>query len=130
MEDIQYHLSDTVTGIVLLLLLAALTTIASKKLDKLPLTILLVFVGIFISNFGDEIDIFSTLQGFELTPDLVLFVFIPTLIFESAFNLDAKKVSRNLGPILTLAVPGLLISTAIIGSIFYSFTCFSNPFIY
>lgn len=122
METVQHHLLETVTGIVLLLLVAALTTIASKRLNKMPLTILLVFVGIIISNFGGEISVFESLRGFKITPELVLFVFIPTLIFESAYNLDVKKVSRNIGPILTLAVPGLLISTAIIGSIFYAFT--------
>ena len=38
-------------------------------------------------------------------------------------NLDARQVAGNIWPILTLAVPGLLISTGIIGGIF-SFTQF------
>ena len=68
METAQHHLLDTVTGIVLLLLVAALTTIASKRLKKLPLTILLVFVGIVISNFGGDISVFESLRGFKITP--------------------------------------------------------------
>ena len=48
METAQPHLLNTITGIVMLLFLAALTTIASKRLKKLPSTILLVFVGIII----------------------------------------------------------------------------------
>ena len=124
MEHASNTIVDLVTGIVLLLLVAALTTMFSKRLDKLPLTILLVFVGIIISALGDTVPGLSVVQEFELTPELVLFVFIPTLIFESAFNLNARDVGRNILPILTLAIPGLLISTAIIGFIFTTFTEF------
>ncbi len=124
MEHGANNIADLVTGIVLLLLIAALTTMASKRVDKLPLTILLVFVGIAISQFGQDVPGLALLSEFHLTPELVLFVFIPTLIFESAFNLDARDVSRNIWPILTLAVPGLLISTGIIGFIFSVFTPF------
>ena len=124
MEHAGSSITDLVTGIVLLLLIAAVTTMFSKKVDKLPLTVLLVFVGIAISHFGHDTPGLSLLSQFQLTPELVLFVFIPTLIFESAFNLNARQLSNNLWPILTLAIPGLLISTCIIGFIFSVFTEF------
>ena len=124
MEHTSNYIADLVTGIVLLLLIAAVTTMVSKRVDKLPLTILLVFVGIGISTFGESIPGLTLLKDFELTPELVLFVFILTLIFESAYNLDARQVSGNIWPILTLAIPGLLISTGIIGFIFAMFTEF------
>lgn len=113
-----------VTGITLLMLIAAITTMLSKHVSKLPLTIALVFVGIGVSYASHNIAAFHSLADFTLSPELVLFVFIPTLIFESAFNLNARQVGRNILPILTLAVPGLLISTAIIGSIFAFFSPF------
>ena len=122
MEHGAQNIADLVTGIVLLLLVAAVVTMVSKRVDKLPLTILLVFVGIAISMFGHDVPGLQLLNDFELTPELVLFVFIPTLIFESAFNLDARQVTSNIWPILTLAIPGLLISTGIIGFIFSIFT--------
>ena len=118
------HLAELVTGITLLMLVAAVTTVVIKRLDKLPLTIGLVFVGIGISYASTSIPGFGSLAHFELSPDLVLFVFIPTLIFESAFNLNARQLGRNIVPILTLAVPGLLISTAIIGLILWRFSPF------
>ena len=124
MQNGTNAIADLVTGIVLLLLIAAVTTMVSKRFDKLPLTILLVFVGIAIATFGEGIPGLNILKDFRLTPELVLFVFIPTLIFESAFNLDARQVSSNIWPILTLAVPGLLISTGIIGFIFSTFSEF------
>lgn len=124
MEHGANPIADLVTGIVLLLLLAAVTTMISKRAKRIPLTILLVFVGIAVSSFGDHVPGLHVLSEFHMTPELVLFVFIPTLIFESAFNLDARQVSNNIWPILTLAVPGLLISTGIIGFIFATFTDF------
>ncbi len=124
MEHAGNHIADLVTGIVLLLLIAAVATMVGKRFAKLPLTILLVFIGIGIATFGESVPGLSLVADFHLTPELVLFVFIPTLIFESAFNLDARQVSRNIWPILTLAIPGLLISTGIIGVIFATFTEF------
>ena len=124
MEHSTGSVADLVTGIVLLMLIAAITTLISKRLDKIPLTILLVFVGIAISNGSEHLPVLGVLADFHLTPELVLFVFIPTLIFESAFNLDARQVSRNIWPILVLAIPGLLLSTLIIAVIFTSLTDF------
>lgn len=120
----EAHIADLVSGIVVLLLVAALTTILSKRLSKLPLTIALVLIGIVLAQLADIVPVLSVIADFELSPDLVLFVFIPTLIFESAFNLDARQVGRNILPILTLAVPGLILSTAIIGVFMWLVTPF------
>jgi CPA1 family monovalent cation:H+ antiporter len=124
MEHAVETVTDLVTGIVLLMLVAAVTTMIGKRIDKIPLTILLVFIGMVIAAGSEHIPVLGTLADLKLTPELVLFVFIPTLIFESAFNLDARQVSRNIWPILTLAIPGLLGSTLIIGLIINLFTDF------
>ena len=60
-------------------------------------------------------DYFGFIAALEISPGLILFVFLPTLIFESTFNLDAQQLRHNLGAILMLAVPGLILSTAAIG---------------
>ena len=46
---------------------------------------------------------------------LTFYVFLPTLIFASAFNLDARQLRENLGSVLVWAGPGLLLSTLLIG---------------
>ena len=51
--------------------------------------------------------------------DLVFFVFLPVLIFESAVTLDARLLLRNLFPILLLALPLLLLSVVLIGLLLY-----------
>ncbi len=119
------HMADLVSGIILLLLVAALTTILSKRFSKLPLTIALVLIGIILAQLAQQVPVLSVISEFKLTPDLVLFVFIPTLIFESAFNLDARQVGRNILPILALAVPGLILSTALIGIFMWLVTPFN-----
>ncbi|NIB39309.1 cyclic nucleotide-binding domain-containing protein [Pseudomaricurvus alkylphenolicus] len=120
-------LPDLVAGIMLLMLAASLTAMMGNKLPKLPFTIALVLAGMMISALAPVAPFFDLLAGFELTPELVLFVFLPTLIFESAHNLQVRQLQANILPVLTLAVPGLLISTSIIASLFYALSDF--PFI-
>jgi len=113
------HLADNVAGIIMLLLVAA-TTLAISKRIQLPFSVLLVIVGIVFASLIDTYpDNLHFLRGVGLSPALILYVFLPTLIFESAYNLDARQLWHNLLPVLALAVPGLLISTVIIGTIVY-----------
>lgn len=122
------HLADNVAGIIMLLLIAA-TTLAISKRIQLPFSVLLVVVGIVFATLIDTYpDNLHFLQGISLSPDLILYVFLPTLIFESAYNLDARQLWHNLLPVLTLAVPGLLISTVIIGTIVHLAT--PIPFVF
>lgn len=51
--------------------------------------------------------------------DLVFYVFLPVLIFESAISLDVRILLRNLFPVLLLALPLLLLSAAITGALLY-----------
>jgi CPA1 family monovalent cation:H+ antiporter len=53
----------------------------------------------------------------ELTPELILALFVPPLIFEAAFHLNYSELQRNLTSILTLAVPGVILTTLIIAGI-------------
>ncbi len=96
--------------------------LALSKRFRLPFTVILVVVGIGLAEFAEHNAALSSLAQFHISPDVILFVFLPTLIFESSLHLDAREVRRNLLPVLTLAVPGLLISTAIIASIVSFFT--------
>jgi CPA1 family monovalent cation:H+ antiporter len=55
------------------------------------------------------------LRHIQLTPEIILYLFIPTLIFPAAVRLDLQLLKQNLSPILLLALPGLLLSTVIVG---------------
>jgi len=102
-----------------LLFVAAVSLIVSK-ITKLPFTILLVLIGVVIAGLAPSGPHWlQAVAEFHLSPDVILFVFLPTLIFESAFSLDARQLRDNLWPILTLAIPGLLLSTAMIGALMH-----------
>lgn len=49
----------------------------------------------------------------EVNPHLLLFVFLPILIFESALHCEWHIFKRQLKSILALAIPGVIISTAL-----------------
>lgn len=116
------HIADNVAGIIALLLIAAVVLAFTKRI-KLPFSVVLVLVGIGVTYLADRAPhLLGPLHELTLSPDLILYVFLPTLIFESAFNLDVRQLRQNLLSVLTLAVPGLLLSTAIIGSIITYFT--------
>ena len=77
----------------------------------------MVIVGLILSGLASKIEALEVVNTFELSEELILFIFVPPLIFESALNMDSRLLLRNLTPVLTLAAPGLLISTAIVGSL-------------
>jgi CPA1 family monovalent cation:H+ antiporter len=108
-----------VTGVFLamvLLFTAAVVALFSRRV-RLPYTILLVIIGLVMGWAARTVPALGVLTSFELTPDMVLYVLLPVLIFESAFNLDVRSLLRNLAPIMVLAVPAVLISTAIVGAL-------------
>lgn len=109
-----------------ILLLAALLTLgifASGLVGKarIPYTVVLVVIGIVVGELSRRWLPLAPIQQLSLTPELVMFVFLPVLIFESGLKLDARQLIRDIIPVLPLAIPALLISTAIIGvGIIYS----------
>jgi len=49
----------------------------------------------------------------DIDPHLILFLFLPTLIFESAFALEVHLFRRIFSQIALLAVPGLIVATVL-----------------
>jgi CPA1 family monovalent cation:H+ antiporter len=113
---------ESVGGIIVLLLVATVIRAATKR-SGFPFTIALVLVGMLLAVLTRQYPEFTALlQAVEISPDLILFVFLPTLIFESAFNMDLRTLRENLAPVLILAVPGLLLSTFLIALVVSIFT--------
>lgn len=84
------------------------------KWVKLPYAISLVIVGLLIG-------VFHLLPTVEMTPELILLVFLPALLFEASWNIDLKELKNNWLAIFLLSVPGVVISMAVI-AIFMHFT--------
>ncbi len=96
----------TQTIIVLLVMVATLVAIVGLRV-RLPYTVSLVLVGLIIS-IQRPLDI-------EITPELIMSIFVPPLLFEAAFHLDFKILRKNLIPISMLAVPGVILTTLLVG---------------
>lgn len=105
--DMEQFLA-TETLIIELLLVVSLVALAVRRL-RIPYTVALVIVGLLIT-FQQPLEI-------DLTPELILSLFIPPLVFEAAFHLDFKRLRENWLPIVGLAIPGVLITTFIVGAI-------------
>jgi len=107
-------ISETILVLMVLLSAGMLTAGLARKLP-IPYTVLLVCIGIIISELSTYFPVMQPLTHFHLTPDLVLFILLPTLIFESGLNLNARQLVKDIGPVMALAVPALLFSTFFIG---------------
>lgn len=79
---------------------------------RLPFSIILVIVGFVGSEVitGLGFDTGLRWHTFEL---LILHILVPVLVFESAYKLPLKHLLPNLGLVLLMAVPGMLIAAAI-----------------
>ncbi|GCE04368.1 cation:proton antiporter [Dictyobacter aurantiacus] len=97
----------SVVRLLVVLLLIALMVIFISRRFAVPYTLGLVLVGLLISLFGH-------IEAFHLSPELVLFVFLPPLIFEGSWSISLRLLRENWVPILLLAVPGLLLELALI----------------
>ena len=95
-----------VREMVLALLIGVGVIIVTRRFS-LPYTLGLVIVGLLLSVFGLTSDA-------RLTPDLVLFVFLPALIFEGAWSLRLNLLRQNWWIIFLLAVPGLAVALLLI----------------
>jgi len=94
-----------------LLVIASGVNILAKKF-KLPYTILLFVVWIALIPLSQFLPIIG---DFSLTPDLLFYVFLPILIFESAYNIKYELLYKNRVTIWSLATIWLIISAVWIG---------------
>ena len=101
--------------VVMGLLTVSMMAAAICNYIPVPYTVFLVILGMFLGSLARQDIGLNFLLDFQLTPDLVLYLFLPVLIFESAINLDARSLMKDIAPILVLAIPALVISTTIVG---------------
>jgi len=101
--------------ITFVLLFLAMVVASLCRYIAVPYTVLLVVLGLLINMIMPVLFTDFSIKQFHLTNELVLFVFLPALIFESALLLDARSLLKNLLPVLVLAIPGMLVSMFLVG---------------
>lgn len=94
------------------LLIVVAVVAAVVRVIRLPYEIALVAVGLAIS-------IIPHAPPVVLTPDVILTVFLPVLLFHGAYNLPFAELRANLAAVSILALPGVLITAALVGAILH-----------
>jgi len=97
---------DNETAFILLFVIATAVAIAARRL-QIPYTVALVVAGLVLGGL-------HLFPAPELTKTLLFSVFLPGLIFEAAFHIDSREFRANLITISSLAVPGVIVSTALV----------------
>lgn len=101
-------------SVITLLSIATIVSFLLKK-TKIPYTVFLLVTGLGVGYASIHFESLEFLRHFQLSPDLVFYIFLPTLIFESAYHMHFKPFMRNLTSIITLSTVGVLMSMVIIG---------------
>ena len=102
-----------VLSTMVLLFIAAVLSMATRRV-RLPFPVILVIVGLVLAELIRHFTVLQPLARLQLSPGLLTYIFLPVLTFEAAFTVDARLLTRNLTPVLALAVPATFIS-AIVG---------------
>jgi monovalent cation:H+ antiporter, CPA1 family len=98
--------------ILILLLIMTLLVALFSRLLRVPYTLLLVIVGFVVG-------LLSFLPHEHIDPNLVLYVFIPALLFEGAWNAELDRLEADWLPIALLAIPGMVLSLLVVAVVLH-----------
>lgn len=100
--------------IITLVVLLCLSLIAAPlaRAVRLPYSSVLVVLGFVVSELVVAAGLDTGLRAHSFQT-LIFYVFIPVLVFQSAFYIDKQQLIGNLLPILFLAVLGMLLTCGI-----------------
>ncbi len=123
--------ANAVLAIFTMLGISSLAIFWAKRV-RLPHTVFLVVMGLILGALA-HFATFDFFNEFRLTPELLFYLLLPTLIFESAYNINARRIIEDAPVIMILSVLGLIVSTLVIGVALYYLLIlfgFTVPFIY
>jgi CPA1 family monovalent cation:H+ antiporter len=89
-----------------LVTVAALAAVVVRRI-AIPYSVALVVLGLTATTI-------LPVGQIEVTPELVLLVLLPGLVFEAALRIDFADFQRSFGGIVLLAAPGVLISAGVV----------------
>ncbi|XP_020576651.1 sodium/hydrogen exchanger 7-like [Phalaenopsis equestris] len=93
------------------------------KGTRVPYTVALLICGIALGSleYGTHHGLGKLGSGIRIwaniNPDLLLFVFLPALLFESSFAMEVHQIKRCFMQMLLLAGPGVVLSTFFLGTV-------------
>lgn len=100
--------------ILMVLLMVASAVGFALKWVRLPYSVALVIVGLLIGSS-------HLFPRVEMTPELILFVCLPALLFEASWNIRLNELKKIWKPISAFATVGVVVSMFITGAILTHF---------
>ena len=91
------------------LLLIASAVAVGARLLRLPYTVGLVLIGLALTLLNP--------QHIQISPQIILALLVPPLVFEAAFHIRLDDLRRDLWLIVLLAVPGVILTTLMVGGV-------------
>ncbi len=98
---------DVATFLALVIVVAVVA--AAVRLVRVPYTVALVLTGLALA-------LAPGVPSVDLTPAVILTVFLPVLLFHGSYNLDLADLRANLAPVALLAVPGVVATAGLVGA--------------
>jgi CPA1 family monovalent cation:H+ antiporter len=113
--------TSTIEFLLLLLILASAIAVVALRLLRIPYTVALVLAGLAIGSVHVKAieTIYVGKHPNWLTPDVILILFLPALLFEGSAKINIRQLRENLGPVLVLANVGVLIATLFTGYVLH-----------
>jgi CPA1 family monovalent cation:H+ antiporter len=97
---------STIDLFVGLITAAALVGLVVRRI-AIPYTVALVILGLVAATIEPR-------QQFRVTPELVLLVLLPGLVFEAALRIELAEFRRSFGLVAILAIPGVIITAVVV----------------
>ncbi|MFZ0706831.1 MAG: Na+/H+ antiporter [Candidatus Korobacteraceae bacterium] len=107
--------NSAIEFLIWLLIAASVIAVLAGRL-RIPYTVALVIGGLALGSV--RLPIVATLvknQPDWLTPNIVLVIFLPALLFEGSLKLQVRQLRENAFPIALLATAGVLVATLVTG---------------
>ncbi|MFH2039034.1 MAG: Na+/H+ antiporter [Chloroflexota bacterium] len=113
-----------VASVLILLIISSAVAVAARRM-RIPYTVGLVLIGLAMAFFapvlfsGDANVFLKQLLDISqnpILPEVILGLLVPPLVFEAAFHMRARDLQRDFWLILLFAVPGVVITTLLVGA--------------
>ncbi len=100
---------EPVEAAVALVTVAVFVALVVRRM-AIPYTVALVILGLVAAEVLRE-------QHIEISPEVVLVVLLPGLLFDAAFRIDFGDLRKSIAGVVVLAAPGVVISAGVVAVI-------------
>jgi monovalent cation:H+ antiporter, CPA1 family len=99
-------------SMLILLMIGYLVYTIDKKKKDIPVPVVLLIIGALIGFFPG-------FEGLELTKDTIFYLFLPALLFISAYQFQVKELRKHGGEIFLLSTLGILVTALLMSILIY-----------